>query len=190
MKYSQSLTAKKYAKAYVQQYGDSLTVQDVERMKSVMRFCREHHNFMSLVSLLTTRQVQRHELIDDMFEHFSLPENLKKLVDLLVTRKKLPLFAAVLQDICCLFLNAHNLLEVTIYTATELTLEEQQQFEQFFTKLSKKKIMSQVVIDEALIAGVRMQSDILLWEHSVAARIRLLSEQVDFRNKSVLKPID
>lgn len=190
MKYSQSQAAKKYAKAYVQEYGDSLTLQDIEHMKSAMSFCREHHNFMSLVSLLTSKQVQRHELVDDMFEHFSLPETLKKLVDLLVARKKLSLFAYVLQDICCLYLNSHNLLELTIYTATDLTPEERQKFEQFFIKLSEKKIISRVVKDETLIAGVRMQSDVFLWEHSIAARIRLLSQQVDFRNKSILKPID
>lgn len=190
MKYSQSLSAKKYAKAYVQEYGDRLTLQDIEHMKSVIRFCRKYHNFMSLVSLLTSKQVQRHELIDNMFEHFFLPDTLKKLIDLLVARKKLFLFSSVLQDICCLYLKLHNLLEVTIYTATELTPEEQQKFEQFFMKLSNQKIMSHVVKDETLIAGVRMQSDILLWEHSIAARIRLLSMQVDFRNGPVLNPID
>lgn len=190
MKYSQSVPAKRYARAYVQEYGDILTLQDIEQMKLVMSFCRNHHNFMSLVSLLASKQVQRHELINDMFEHFSLPETLKKLADLLVARKKLTLFAAVLQDICCLYLHEHNLLDVTIYSATELTQAEQQQFEQFFTKLSDKKIISRVVHDEALIAGVRMQSDVLLWEHSIAARIRLLSQQVDFRNKSLMQPVD
>jgi len=179
MRYSQSLIAKQYAKAYILEFGSSLQWQDIERLTSVMKFCRRHHTFMSLVSELTTKDLKRHVLVDDMFAHFSLPDSLKKLVDIMVVHKRLPLFSSVVQDICCLYLEKNNMLEVTISTATDLDADELKKFEDFFMKLSGKKIISHVIIDESLIAGVRMQSDVLLWEYSIAARIRLLAQQVD-----------
>ena len=38
--------------------------------------------------------------------------------------------------------------------------------------------MSKVILDESLIAGVRMQSDLFLWEYSIAARLRNLRQKL------------
>ena len=178
MKYSQSLIAKQYAKAYLAQYGTTLTLDDFEHIKKAILFFRDHHNFMSLTSVLVEQHAAQHPLIKEVFEHFSLPESLKKIVPLLIRHKHLTLFAQVLQDICCLYLLQNNILEVTVHTAAPLSDVELEKFENFFTKLSGKRIMSRVQIDPSLIAGVRMQSDLFLWEYSIAARLRTLRQKL------------
>ncbi|MBP9764760.1 F0F1 ATP synthase subunit delta [Candidatus Babeliales bacterium] len=178
MRYSQSIVAKKYAQAYVQEYGHLLTIQDIDAFKLVIAFLKKHHNFMSLISLLSSQLQQRHELIDTMIEHFKIPVMIARLADVLSDHKRLPLFSLVLQDICCLYVQKNNMLEVTIYSSQELSENEYKKFEQFFEKLAGKKIISNVVVDETLIAGIRMQSDVLLWEYSIAARIRQLSQRM------------
>ena len=80
MKHSQSLVAKQYAKAFVMEYGDSLTLVDVEHMKLAISFFRRHHNFMSLISVVAKMHDKKHAMIDEIFSHFSLPQSLKKLV--------------------------------------------------------------------------------------------------------------
>lgn len=179
MRFSQSLVAKQYAKAYILEFGSTLVLSDIDGIKHVINFCRKHHTFMSLVSALTPQNGKRHSLIDDVFQHFKLPDSLKKLVDIMIGHKRLPLFALVLQDIYCLFLKNNNILEVAIHSAVDLDNIEQKKLEDFFMKQSGKKIISNVIVDDALIAGVRMQSDLFLWEYSIAARIRKLSRNID-----------
>lgn len=178
MVYSQSLVAKQYAKAYLIEYGDILTSTDIDNMKSAIYFFRRHHNFMSLVSLMTKLHEKKHVMIDEIFSHFSLHDSLQKLVKVLLRHKRLLYFAQVLQDICCLFEIRSGSLEVTIQTATSLTESEIKKFETFFAKLSGKRIISHVRIDPSLIAGVRMQSEIFLWEYSIAARLRQLRHKM------------
>lgn len=178
MKFSQSLVARQYAKAYLAENGSKLTLNDFEHMKSAIGFFRTHHNFMSLVSVLVQSDQIEHPLIKELFEHFSLHPTLKNLIFTLIRHKKLMLFAQVLQDICCLYLLQNNILEVTVQTVCPLPQAELEQFEKFFTKLSGKRIMSRVVLDQSLIAGVRMQSDIFLWEYSIAARLRNLRQKL------------
>lgn len=179
MKYSQSIIAKQYAKAYLREYGSDLKLDDLANMKSAVGFFRRHHNFMSLVSLLCTTSMQlEFTIIEELFQHFLLPLSLKKLIPLLIDHKRLVLFAQVLQDICCLYFVSHNLQELTIFTATPLDDQATEQFENFFIKLSGKQIISSVVLDRSLIAGVRMQSDFFFWEYSIAARLRTLRQKL------------
>lgn len=178
MKYSQSLVAKQYAKAYLAEYESQLNLADIEHIKLVLKFFRKHHNFMSLVSELIDDAGSDHILIQELFDHFSLPVTLKKLVDVLIRHKRLIFFAQVLQDIGCLYLLQHNILEVTVSSAAPLEALELEQFEKFFTELSGKRIISNVVLDESLIAGVRMQSDLFLWEYSIASRLRTLRQNL------------
>ena len=178
MKYSQSIVAKQYAKAYLREYSADLKLDDLANMKAAVRFFRRHHNFMSLVSLLCTSKQSGLAIIEELFQHFLLPESLKKLIPVLINHKRLVLFAQVLQDICCLYFVSNNFLELTVFTATPLDDAELEQFEKFFIKLSSKQIISSVVLDKSLIAGVRMQSDFFLWEYSIAARLRALRQKL------------
>lgn len=178
MRYSQSIVAKQYAKAYLREYGHQLMVQDIDHLKSAIRFFRHHHNFMSLVNLIINAHNADHVLIKELFEQFSLPLTLKKLIKVLIRHKQLIIFAQVLQDICCLYQQQNNVLDVTVYTTTPFQEGELEKFEMFFIKLSGKSIISKVVIDESLIAGVRMQSDFFLWEYSIASRLRKLRQKL------------
>lgn len=178
MRYSQSPIAKKYAKAYMAEYADTLTLADIKSIKLAIRFFKRHHNFMSLVNLLVEPTKTKTIVLDELFEHFSLPQNLKKLIDVLVNHKQLKIFSEVLSDICCLYFQTNNMLELTIYTATSLENHEFEKFENFFKKLSGKITLSTLVHDPSLIAGVRMQTDLFLWEYSIAARLRCLRQKM------------
>lgn len=178
MRYSQSLIAKKYAKAYMAEFGSQLQLSDINAMKSVIRFFKRHHNFMSLVNLLVESERAENVVLDELFDQFLLPTNLKKLIDLLIVHKRLTLFSEVLSDVCCLFFQYNNILEVTIATAIPLENNEREKFENIFKKLSGKTIVSSVVHDPSLIAGVRIQSDLFLWEYSIAARLRKLHQKM------------
>ena len=172
MRYSQSIIAKKYAQAYLKEFVDQLQLSDIESIKLTIRFFKRHHTFISLLNLLVDPEKTKNVVIDELFDHFSLPLSLKKLIDVLITHKRLILLSDVLIDICCLYFQIKNILELTIFTATPLENHEFEKFESFFKKISGKTIVSTVVLEPSLIAGVRMQSDLFLWEYSIAARLR------------------
>jgi F0F1-type ATP synthase delta subunit len=178
MRYSQSFVAKQYSKAYFAEFGTQLKIEDIEHIKSAIRFFRRHHNFMSLVNLLHDSNKSSNVIIEELFDHFLLPITLKKLIEVLIFHKRLVFFSQVLQDICCLYFLKNNILEVTITTATELEDHEREQFEKFFIKLSGKSIKSNVVLDQSLIAGIRMQSDLFLWQYSIAHRLQNLRQKM------------
>lgn len=178
MRHSQSTSAKKYAKAYLRVYHGDMSVAMVHNIEKALAFFRQHPTFISLVAALQRHNLHQNKLLTELIEHFSLPSSLHKLTDLLIDHNTLPLFSAILMDIAALYLQQENILPVTIYSTTPLTQTEQKQFEDFFAKLSRKKIISQSSINQALIAGVRIQSDIFLWEYSIAKRIQELSGQM------------
>jgi ATP synthase F1 delta subunit len=178
MTYLQSAVAKQYAKAYLQEYGSSLQLEDIEHIKLAVQFFRRHHTFMSLVSLIVAHDQSDHVIMQELWSHFQLPQTLKKLIPVLINHKRLVIFAQVLQGICCQYLSSNNILELTVLTAQPLADSELKQFEQFFIKLSGKKIISKMVLDETLIAGVRLQSDLFLWQYSIAARVKNLQQKM------------
>ncbi len=178
MIYTQLSISKKYAQAFLNVYQDSLTIEQIQKFKQVIIFCRHHHNFLSVIGQLVGRQKGFDQLLDEMYEHFDLPQSIKKLLELLIKRKKVSIFAQILQDIYCLYLLKNNIVELTIKTAMPLELEQQDSFKKFFEKLSRKRILSNVEIDESLIAGVRLESDLFLWEHSIKSQISELSKKM------------
>lgn len=176
MIYTQSASSKKYAKAFFNVYKDQITFDQIQSFKLVLLFCRNHNDFLSIIGQLVGRQEGFENLLDEMHSHFELPESVKKLIQVLIKHKKISLFAQILQDIYCLYMLENNLLEVTIRAAANLTEEGQQKLERFFKKLSKKTIIPNFKIDESLIAGVRMESELFLWEHSIKSQIASLSK--------------
>ncbi len=179
MRYTLSPISKKYAQAYLQEYQDDLSIDQVQNFKNVIAFCRDYHNFLSILSILAEKQLGADmPLLHEMQEHFSLPKSIKKLIEILIKHKKLDIFAQVLQDIYCLYMLNSDILEVTITTADILEEDQKRKFENFFTKLSGKKIISTAMIDESLIAGIRMQSDFFLWEYSIKSQIAKISRNM------------
>lgn len=178
MRYTLSAVSKKYAQAYLQEYQDSLTLQEVQNFKPVVQFFRQHHNFLSVISVLVGKQPGFEALLDEMRIYFSLPNSIQKLTKLLIEHKKINIFAQIVQDIYCLYMLNNDIHELTITTAEPLAEDQKKRFEEFFKKLSGKKIISTAIIDESLIAGIRMQSDHFLWEYSIKSRIAKISRKM------------
>lgn len=178
MRYTLSVASKKYAKAFLQEFHDSLTIDQVQNFKTVIKFFKQHSDFLSIVSVLASRYPESCTLLEELKNHFGLPASVEKLIQVLIAHKKLHIFSEVLQDIYCLYMLKNNILEVTIATAAALEEDQKQKFEEFFKKLSGKKIISSAIIDESLIAGIRMQSDLFLWENSIKSRIAKLSRNM------------
>ena len=55
-----------------------------------------------------------------------------------------------------------------------LSMNDKEQIEQFLVRATGHTNIYKYKVDNALIAGVRLQSETLLWEHSIAKQLRQL----------------
>lgn len=178
MRISQVPMAKKYATAYLNIYEPTLTQDDMRALSAAFSFLKSHRNFMLLVCTLSADKGAMVRVFEKLVTYFSLPSSIQTLMQLLLKHKRICFLTAVLQDICCLYKMRHNIIEVEIQTADDLDPDAVKEFERFFEHLSGKKVESEIRVDRSLIAGVRLQSDFLLWDYSVASRLRALRHKL------------
>lgn len=175
---SQSAIAKRFATAYVNVYKDDLSESVIEQMKKVVVFLKHNRDFMLLLCEGVVDKDEKLATLNQLLKHFDLPKSMQKLMEVLIKHKQLCELLDVLQDVCCLYHDNHDMLDVTIKTAHKLSDEEIEKFVTFFEKESQKKVKSSVEVDKELIAGVRLESNIFLWDYSVASRLRKLRQKL------------
>ena len=108
-------------------------------------------------------------------KHHAYIEGIDKLIDLLITDKRLMLMADILYEISHLYMQQHAIIDWTISSSDELSPEEKKSLEQFLVQKTAMQIVPTYIIDQTLIAGIRLQSDTFLWEYSVKSQLNALA---------------
>lgn len=176
--FSQSELAKKYAKAYLNVFGEQHTFQDFCSMWRASQFLSEHHSLLFYLSLPMIHEVDKKRFIDLFFEKFHLFDSLKQLFYLLLKNKHIFLATDVLRDIYTLYKIKNKISDLQVTSSSDLSEEKIEEIKDFFTKLSGQHVVVRYSIDPELIAGLRLQSDTLLWEYSIAQQLRKLKQEL------------
>jgi F0F1-type ATP synthase delta subunit len=69
-------------------------------------------------------------------------------------------------------LEQKNIMHIRVSSACQLTPEQKTVIQEFMAQATKKQIIDDYEVDADLINGIRIQSNTLLWEQSVAQRLR------------------
>ena len=96
----------------------------------------------------------------------------------MIRHKKANYLLKILQDICTLYKKRNNVLELTIKTAQTLESENVTKLTTFFEKQSGMHVEARMQEEKSLIAGVRLQSALFLWECSIDQKLRLLQQKL------------
>lgn len=166
--------SKKYALAYIHIFKEDIDVSMLDTFKTAYAFLSEYKNMLFLLSLYETTTDDKQKIITKFIDFFKLPKSLCKLFDLLIKHKEIYLLADVLRDIYCFYKKEFNIEDLEIRSSSKLSKDDEKDLIKFFSKLSDKKYKINIEQDAELIAGIRMQSDTLLWEHSVAKKMKKL----------------
>ena len=177
MAISQSLSSKKYATAYLNVFHDNLTIDTITNISHAAQFLKNHAVIMVVICAVGGNKKDQIEMLEKVFEYFKVTIPFERLVDVLLKRNDLCLLPTVLLDICHLYKERNNLLDMTIKSAQSLDEQEIEKFEAFFAKHAQKKLLVKTEVDESLLAGVRLQSEVFLWEYSIASRLRSLRQK-------------
>ena len=113
-----------------------------------------------------------------LVESFGLLNTLSGMIKLLTRDRRGILLGEIAQRIIYLCQKNSPYTTFKVTSALELSDDRQDQLVQFIERKTGTKARLQVTIDPSLIAGIRIQSEQLLWEYSIKKELRLLSRPI------------
>ena len=166
--------ARRYATAYIGVFGEQLTRKDLDALRSAQQFFCIHKQSLYFLSLPTIADKQKLQIIHKAFKHLDLPTSCMRLMTLLVAQKRASLWYDILTYMVKLYQQKHHMMDVYVESAPELDKKQLAVIEQFLADETGNDIMITYRVDPDLIAGIRARSDTVLWEYSIAKKLRAI----------------
>ncbi len=172
MAFEYAALARKYATAFFIVAGDSFDEHDYEYAGELRTFFIKHRSALGLLNVPILEPAKMHMLVDSLANGFHAAEFFKRLLLLLIRHRRVLALPSILHHIRELYCHREHMVEFTIASSHELDKSERNVLIKLLAQATGKRIRSTYRIDPQLIAGVRMQSDNLGWEHSVRKQLR------------------
>ena len=171
----ESVIPKKYATAFLNLYIEKLAPDFIKRLDKLIELMRGRHEALFYVKLSCIDDTIKKDILNKLFERFELEKEFRQLINVLAEHKRLFMMYQVLISMRQLYKQRKNIIECTITSSHTLSPQMLEHVQQFFEKKSgNKQVLYNSYKDKALIAGIRIQSDTFLWEHSIAKQLEAL----------------
>lgn len=168
---NQTLIAKRYAQAFLNT--TSFSLEDFKKVQQAVFFLEQHPEVFVLLKIpLLDASVKRTALEKKIIENFGLPKSFITLLDVLVVKKRSELILDVLKNILVIYKEQNNVQLFTISSSSILDEAQMDVIKKFLKNKTNATVLTTFCHDTNLIAGVRMQSDELQWEYSVAKQLK------------------
>ncbi len=168
--------AQKYAQAFLNLFGDSLTSEVLINLKRLQIDIKKQHAYLILLSVPLITQAKKQKLLWDLFAYYHMPQSFDRLIAVLIEHRCIELLAEVLEQIVIEYKMRHAIEDFVITSSDTLNSDQLQQVIAFIQNNVHKTIMTHVNIDKKLIAGLRLQSDTLLWEYSISKHCKIIEK--------------
>ena len=171
----ESVVAKKYAAAFLNVYMSYLKPNFIDRLDNLIKLMGQHREALFYIKLSCIPDTIKKEALNKLFEQFGLEKEFGYLINLLVEHKRLFMLYQVLEYMRELYKQRNGIIECTITYSHPVSREALEEIEAFYEKKSgNTKVIYKAYTDKNLIAGIRIQSDTYLWEHSIAKQLEAL----------------
>ena len=174
---NRQIIARKYAKAFLNLYLDEVTSDDFNAIKHLAVFFSKHKKSLYFLSIPSIHTETKKEAIDELLKKFKLYHIFEPLVRTLISAKRTFLIYDILKEVVLLYKQRKNIMMFNIISSHQLDDSDVKIIEKFLAIKTNKKIMSQSAIDKELVAGIRLQSDTLLWEYSIYKQCEALRKK-------------
>lgn len=173
------LLIRKYAQAFVNIFADQINVADVEKINNAAVRLKGLPNLSFFLQLpYIDDTLKKNALEELLITQSGLPESFSKLVELLLTQKRSFLLYPILVKIHELIMEQKNIALFEVTTANELSGKQVETVEKFLAVKSGHIIMCTYLVDKKLIAGLKAQSNTLLWQHSISNYLNTISRSL------------
>ncbi len=163
------ILAIRYAHAFLNIFGDTITIDNFESLCLVSRCFKKYKLDLALDGSSEMIQICRNA---------GIPISFEKLVQLLAQTHRLSLFPEVLVQVCEQYKLRHGIITCSITSSHALTEYEKKTLHLFLERATKCKLIEQYGIDDKLIAGIRIVGNGVFWEYSVRRYLSEVSRQL------------
>ncbi len=163
--------SRKYAQAYLNVAHD-LTYDAVLHIVEMGKFLKAQRQALFLLSVPSISDEVKKAGLAAIMERVKAPASFMPLISLLLVTHRLYLLAEVCFTIDSLYREMHHIHTVIIASSSPLASDQKEAIEHFLAARVKGTILYTYRQDPALIAGIRIQSDTLLWEYSINQHLR------------------
>jgi len=164
-----AIVAKRYAQAFINIFLDTLSLQDYDNMQIAAASINKQVLFFLRLPALDY-SVKKNAL-STLSKQFKLPSSVQRLLYVLLHDSRAFLICDVLRCVCLLYRQYKHISEFAIISSHPLTENEIEVVKHFLAQMTRQDIMYTYKVDKELIAGIRLQSDTLLWEYSIRQRL-------------------
>ena len=172
------VTSRKYAQAFLNIFMDSITPEVYSKMVALQSYLRSHRNALIIFSLPHIAVEPKLKLLDELGTQLAPSAPVKKLFEILIRHDRAQLAPEVLNKICEYYRARKNIILFDIQTSHELDEQSLGTIQKFLATNTGKQIIGTQHVNRTLIAGLRMQSDTLLWEYSIRKQMNKLTQTV------------
>ncbi|HSC25271.1 MAG TPA: F0F1 ATP synthase subunit delta [Candidatus Babeliales bacterium] len=166
--------AKKYATAFIKVFFTSITFADINRIEKAQKFLQTHKRTLFFLQLPQFDHKIREAMVADLVNYFSLPMQLSTIILLLIDHNRSYYIPEVLSFIIILYREQTGSIQFVCTSSQVLNEEQIESIKKFLERYIHKNITCVQSINPSLIAGIRLQSNNYLWEHSVYKHIQAL----------------
>ena len=167
-----TLLARRYAQAFFNINQRDMHDEHLPFIKKTATFLHSHSTWLTFFDFPNVNFDQQKQMIKSLLKHFELPVMLEPLGSLLCVHKRMILLPDVFEQLIGLFLTYNGLVEFTIASMPQLADEQLRVLVDFLQRKSEKRVRYTCIVDHRLIAGIRAHSSSLLWEYSIAKKLR------------------
>ena len=163
--------ALRYSQAFMHVFGDSMKESDIVALDNCSQFFSEKTDLVFYLNVPLITSDEKQKIIDQICEKQKLSAPYNKLCMLLISHQRALLLPIILKMIKAQYLKLKKINVFTVQSSYQLDTQEQVDIEKFLQKKIDGTIFCSYTIDKTLIAGVRISSGTLLWEHSIKKRL-------------------
>ncbi len=170
------IVAKKYAQAFLNIAGDSFGVDDFKKVCALATFLKQHRAHLFFLRSPAGEERTINAFLERLLAPFGPQTPITKLVMVLARHRRLFLLSLVVQRLCQLYAQQHHITHFYMESSHELSDKERAELAAFLVRSTHDMIVYDYARDPRLIAGIRLRSDILLWEYSVNAQLKQITK--------------
>lgn len=178
MNSAENILAKKYATAFLNLYLDTISFDDYKNLKKIALYFKNNTKLFFLLNTPTASAEVKQKVMLTFFQELHIPPSLNKLVLLILKHHRVFLIPATFEQLTKIYEERKKIVPCIFSSSYVLEHAQLEILKKFLEKTTHYQITYTPKYDKKLIAGIRIQSSIFLWEYSVAKQLRELSKTI------------
>jgi ATP synthase F1 delta subunit len=172
MQVSKSVIASKYARAWLDVMRNEIAPAQQKAIQAMLDFMGKRRDIPFFLSWPAVPLTAKLEFIDTLYTTHAVDKKLfEPLTKLLAAQKRLFLLPDVFQALMREYKKIKQIIDVIIASSVPLTAKQRSALEAFTARKTGCTVVSTYNVEPALIAGVRIQGDTYVWEHSIEQQL-------------------